>query len=149
MWFLSGPRWDNMDEIRIVGPGKTRGYPYPVCKKKNICLPLSTCTSKILWSSITFCPLQVLQRNLGLILSPFPRHSPHTDWICWTIPGPNCIILTYNESYISVWIYFKGKQLCHFPFMHFQWKSTLKGKNLLLLEQILSFESRSFLEGLV
>ena len=21
-------------EIRIVGPGKTRGYPYPVCKKK-------------------------------------------------------------------------------------------------------------------
>ena len=24
-----------MDEIRIVGPGKTRGYPYPVCKKKE------------------------------------------------------------------------------------------------------------------
>ena len=23
-----------MGEIRIVGPGKTRGYPYPVCKKK-------------------------------------------------------------------------------------------------------------------
>ena len=23
-----------MDEIRIVGPGKTRGYPYPVCKKE-------------------------------------------------------------------------------------------------------------------
>ena len=22
-----------MDEIRIVGPGKTRGYPYSVCKK--------------------------------------------------------------------------------------------------------------------
>ena len=22
-----------MCEIRIVGPGKTRGYPYPVCKK--------------------------------------------------------------------------------------------------------------------
>ena len=21
-----------MSEIRIVGPGKTRGYPYPVCK---------------------------------------------------------------------------------------------------------------------
>ena len=21
-----------MGEIRIVGPGKTRGYPYPVCK---------------------------------------------------------------------------------------------------------------------
>ena len=23
-----------MDEIRIVGPGRTRGYPYPVCKKE-------------------------------------------------------------------------------------------------------------------
>ena len=22
-----------MGEIRIIGPGKTRGYPYPVCKK--------------------------------------------------------------------------------------------------------------------
>ena len=22
-----------MGEIRIVSPGKTRGYPYPVCKK--------------------------------------------------------------------------------------------------------------------
>ena len=25
--FLSGPGWDNMGEIRIVGLGKTRGYP--------------------------------------------------------------------------------------------------------------------------
>ena len=24
-----------MSEIRIVGPGKTRGYPYPVCKKSS------------------------------------------------------------------------------------------------------------------
>ena len=24
-----------MGEIRIVGPGKTRGYPYPVCKKES------------------------------------------------------------------------------------------------------------------
>ena len=24
-----------MGEIRIVGPGKTRGYPYPVCKKPH------------------------------------------------------------------------------------------------------------------
>ena len=23
-----------MGEIRIVGPGNTRGYPYPVCKKE-------------------------------------------------------------------------------------------------------------------
>ena len=27
-----------MGEIRIVGPGKTRGYPYPVCKKKSVCI---------------------------------------------------------------------------------------------------------------
>ena len=25
-----------MGEIRIVGPGKTRGYPYPVCKNISI-----------------------------------------------------------------------------------------------------------------
>ena len=25
-----------MGEIRMVGPGKTRGYPYPVCKKKGV-----------------------------------------------------------------------------------------------------------------
>ena len=25
-----------MGEIRIVGPGKTRGYPYPVCKKRMV-----------------------------------------------------------------------------------------------------------------
>ena len=24
-----------MGEIRIVGPGKTHGYPYPVCKKEQ------------------------------------------------------------------------------------------------------------------
>ena len=25
-----------MDEIKIVGPGKTHGYPYPVCKKRLV-----------------------------------------------------------------------------------------------------------------
>ena len=25
-----------MGEIRIVGPGKTHGYPYPVCKKFQV-----------------------------------------------------------------------------------------------------------------
>ena len=25
-----------MGEIRIVSPGKTRGIPYPVCKKKDL-----------------------------------------------------------------------------------------------------------------
>ena len=31
-----------MGEIRIVGPGKTREYPYPVCKKR-IVGPGKTC----------------------------------------------------------------------------------------------------------
>ena len=26
-WLLSGPRWDNMAEIRIVSTNETRGYP--------------------------------------------------------------------------------------------------------------------------
>ena len=28
-----------MGEKRIFGPGKTRGYPYPVCKKEVSCIP--------------------------------------------------------------------------------------------------------------
>ena len=36
-----------MGEIRIVGPGKTRGYPYPVCKKTIIiCIRLSIHTAE-------------------------------------------------------------------------------------------------------
>ena len=31
-----------MDEIRIVGPGKTCGYPYPVCKKDRSQLTVHT-----------------------------------------------------------------------------------------------------------
>ena len=29
-----------MGEIGIVGPGKTRGYPYPVCKKEKSQAPV-------------------------------------------------------------------------------------------------------------
>ena len=48
-----------MDEIRIVGPGKTRGYPYPICKKRivgpgktrgypyPVCKNTCTCISRI------------------------------------------------------------------------------------------------------
>ena len=28
-----------MGEIRFVGTGETRGYPYPVCKKEFSCVP--------------------------------------------------------------------------------------------------------------
>ena len=35
-----------MGEIRITGPGKTRGYPYPVCKKEELYHGLSACTEE-------------------------------------------------------------------------------------------------------
>ena len=57
-----------MGEIRIVGPGKTRGYPYPVCKKRYfqsqsmLCLPChptfnGSSLPKLL-SSLAVCALQ-------------------------------------------------------------------------------------------
>ena len=39
-----------MDEIRIVGPGKTRGYPYPVCKNNRIYDGVEAVTRKYLAS---------------------------------------------------------------------------------------------------
>lgn len=53
-------------------------------------MPLSTCTSRIFLSRITFLPWQCLQRSLGLIISPCPRHSGHTVWIWCNMPGPSC-----------------------------------------------------------
>ena len=35
-----------MGEIRIVIPGKTRGYPYPVCKKKEYSNPTNRITTR-------------------------------------------------------------------------------------------------------
>ena len=40
-----------MGEIRIVGPGKTRGYPHPVCKKRQVKLSILNVRS----TKITFC----------------------------------------------------------------------------------------------
>ena len=53
-------------------------------------LPLSTTTSRIFRSRFTFLPTHFLQRSLGSIRSPVPWHSPHIDWICCIMPGPNC-----------------------------------------------------------
>ena len=36
-----------MGEIRIVSPGKTRGYPYPVCKNYGLLLALQKFVCKI------------------------------------------------------------------------------------------------------
>ena len=41
-----------MGEIRIVGPGKTRGYPYPVCKKD---ISNMRCVHRSLLFLITVC----------------------------------------------------------------------------------------------
>ena len=37
-----------MGEIRIVRPGETRGYPYPVCKKTHISHPLISARVRIM-----------------------------------------------------------------------------------------------------
>ena len=45
-----------MGEIRIVGPGKIRGYPYPVCKKVHAVsfrqiIVLPTLLFNVIWSA--------------------------------------------------------------------------------------------------
>lgn len=50
--------------------------------------PLSMWTSSIFFSLTIFLPVQLLHRSLGLMRSPCPWHSMHTDWICCTMPGP-------------------------------------------------------------
>ena len=58
----------------------------------------------------------------------------------------------YSGTYVinkSEWVRFQGKQLFLSIFFHpSQLGSTLKGKNLLLLEQILSFKIRHLLKRL-
>ena len=51
-----------MGEIRIVGPGKTRGYPYPVCKKIR-CQP---CQTDYIFSMPTHGSIRL--RNVHIIL---------------------------------------------------------------------------------
>ena len=53
-----------MGEIRIVGPGKTRGYPYPVCKKMLSSLAMFTSISIIRNVLI----LNMLHKKLVLIV---------------------------------------------------------------------------------
>ena len=48
-----------MGEIRIVGPGKTCGYPYPVCKKSNVKKFYSSkCTDKSCYGKVQVLPRQ-------------------------------------------------------------------------------------------
>ena len=56
-----------MGEIRIVGPGKTRGYPYPVCKNTEI-LDMQT------WASKQRCGQQPAGKKHHL---PIIIHSPY------------------------------------------------------------------------
>merc|ERR1719285_532720 len=54
----------------------------------------STGTSRIFVSCTVFFPSQVLHRSFSLIISPSPLQSGQTDCICWTMPGPSCLIDT-------------------------------------------------------
>ena len=54
-----------MGEIRIVGPGKTRGYPYPVCKKGRFIPSKST---PIKTSGYLSCILDISGARLGRIV---------------------------------------------------------------------------------
>ena len=51
-----------MGEIRIVGPGKTREYPYPVCKKyfSHMNLMLKICSLMLLPALIPACSSAIM-----------------------------------------------------------------------------------------
>ena len=45
-----------MGEIRIVGPGKTRGYPYPVCKNKRSDSKVKLCLFAVTFEMLSSLP---------------------------------------------------------------------------------------------
>ena len=56
-----------MSEIRIVGPGETRGYPYPVCKKTRVnCMHITfySTMEEILPVSLVFSDLNDVRDSL-------------------------------------------------------------------------------------
>ena len=56
-------------EIRIVGPGKTRGYPYPVCKKN---LSQQACHI-VMTSDRSRCVVMI---RIDVSTTPFGRRMP-------------------------------------------------------------------------
>ena len=101
------------------------------------------------------------RQNLSLelmsqIILATNRASSETGWSVYFLKGNTCLISFFRLSRYSVWsrislvannlglwVHLQGKQLCHFHFYPlFLWGSILKGKNMLLQEQILSFMSR-------
>ena len=50
-----------MGEVRIVGLGKTRGYPYPICKKEFSCIPDKDI--RVSKNDVTLCKLDVNVKN--------------------------------------------------------------------------------------
>ena len=62
-----------MSEIRVVGPGKTRGYPYPVFKKRiSRALPGPT----ILISPMLFHPHSVYSILRHVVNRYLPKRVP-------------------------------------------------------------------------
>jgi len=68
---------------------------YLNCEWQVPAVPLSTCTSSTFLSRVIFRPMHSLQRSFGLMRSPCPSHSEHTDCICWMKPGPSCCTRTW------------------------------------------------------
>ena len=87
-----------MGEIRIVGPGKTRGYPYPVCKKEfsSIAKTRTKCVSQV--------------RN---IFAKRPRHVVQTFFLALYFLHFKLALLwemdTFLEETCRSWIYFRFK----------------------------------------
>ena len=93
-----------MGEIRIFGPGKTRGYPYPVCKKRGS----STLTYLIRFSDISFLfnifmPLRGLEHNV-LPCSCVFIHCAYRKQICLMHPseGYRIFIRLYDWVFSSL-----------------------------------------------
>ena len=60
-----------MGEIRIVGPGKTRGYPYPVCKKIYFQSPKSYAVT----ITTSLCSGSLMYSHNGLRLGESNEHA--------------------------------------------------------------------------
>ena len=88
-----------MGEIRIVGPGKTRGYPYPVCK--NLFVMASSCTRILLFFPQGLNYNYLYSLNAWLLVNPW--------WLCfdWSM-GCVPVIESFSDPRIiagvAVWI---------------------------------------------
>mmetsp|Transcript_32680 Transcript_32680/g.71921 ORF Transcript_32680/g.71921 Transcript_32680/m.71921 type:complete len:303 (-) Transcript_32680:274-1182(-) len=75
----------------ITSPGSVPGTSSASPPKRTFCpwlMPRSTCTSNTFLSLSTLLPMHTLHLSFSFMHLPAPRHPPHTDCTCCTIPGP-------------------------------------------------------------